>query len=345
MNISFSLPLNHAWNRMKIFLFRPFDLGRWFVLGFTAWLAELSGGYSGGASERFQISEEIDGGQVGDWFATTTGSLRDFLNNPWAFILAGMILAGALLIWLLVLWISSRGRFMFLDNLVHRRTEVKAPWTEFSRQGDSLFLWQVVFSLISLAVMGTLVIGSIIMFFPVMAMEPPLAATIPLAVLGGTLGFILVVALVYIEFFLTQFVVPIMYRERISATAAWRRFGSLFREHPGEFVLFGLLYFGIMLVGWFVYLAAGLMSCCIGLILLVLPYIGTVLTLPLLTLGRYFSLDFLGQFGDQYRLLDLIPAEPGHPYGSGEIQGNGTVIGPEDISQDSGPDEPGPESP
>ncbi len=329
---------------MKILLFRPFDLGRWFVLGFTAWLAELAGGYSGGASEQFKISENLHGEDIGDWATSTGESVRDFFDHTWALLIIGMILVLAFLFWLLILWLSSRGRFMYLDNLVHRRTEVKAPWTEFAAQGDSLFLWQVVYSLVVMVVMASLAIGSLLVFFPVaLAIEAPLAATVPLAILAGTLGFILIVALVYIEFFLTQFVVPIMYKHRLSATEAWRRFLPVFREHPGHFALFGLFYFAIMMVGWILYVAGGFLTCCIGLILLAIPYIGAVLTLPLLTLGRYFSLEFLGQFGDDYLLLDPLPQDPGHPYGSGQVQGDGTVVRTEDISEDPGGNETGPQ--
>mgnify|MGYP001823353333 FL=1 len=343
MNVSYSQPLSDAWLRMKLLLFRPFDLGRWFVLGFTAWLAELAGGYSGGASEKIRISEDVEVESFGDLVYGATDRVGDFLNNPWAFLLAGMILTGVIVIWLLVLWISSRGRFMFLDNLVHRRTEVKAPWSEFAAQGDSLFLWQIAYSLAVFVIMSALFVGTFLMFFPVQALNTPLVATVPLAILLGTVVFILVVTVVYIEFFLTQFVVPLMYRERISTTEAWRRFGPLLRAHPGEFVLFGLLYFGIMLCGWFLYLAGGLLTCCVGLLLLAVPYIGSVLTLPMLTLGRYFSLEFLGQFGPEYRLLQPVTGDPGHPYGSGEVQGDGTVVGPEDVTEDPGADEPGPQ--
>lgn len=343
MQISYSRPLDHAWRRMKAFLFQPFDLGRWFVLGFTAWLAELAGGYSGGASEKVRVTDHLDSDHLGDWFQLAADRIGDFFENPWGYLLAGMILVFALVFGLFIMWISSRGRFMFLDNLVHRRTEVKGPWSAFAAQGDSLFLWQVVYSLIVLVVMGSLVAGAFLVFFPFLAFEPPLAATLPLAVAAGTVGFILVVALAYIEFFLTQFVVPIMHRHRLTTTEAWKRFLPVFREHPGPFVLFGLLYFGIMLAGWILYIAGGLLTCCVGLILLVIPYIGTVLTLPLLTLGRYFSLDFLGQFGDDFRLLEPLTAEPEHPYGSGEVQGDGTVVRSEDVREDPGPGEPAPE--
>lgn len=343
MQISYSKPLDIAWQRMKNLLFRPFDLGRWFVLGFTAWLANLAGGFPGGASERIQISDHWEGSGLHEWAGGGYAFLREFLDRPWAFILAGMILVGALVIGLLLLWISSRGRFMFLDNLVHRRTEVKAPWTEFRDQGDSLFLWQVVYGLIVLAVMGSMMAAGILLFLPVSALDAPAAATIPLAVLLGTVVFILLATLVFVEFFLVQFVVPIMYRHRIGAGAAWKLFLTLFRERPGSFVLFGLLYLGILLAGSLLYLAGGLLTCCIGLILLAVPYIGSVLMLPLQTLTCYLSLEFLGQFGDDFRLLKPWPEPPLHPYGSGELQGDGTVVGPQDGGEDAGGGEAGPQ--
>ncbi len=350
MQTSYSQPLDHAWRRMKTLLFHPFDLGRWFVLGFTAWLAQLAGGYSGGGSGggsgKFRIFDDWDEGFFQDWSGGALETVRGFFDYPWAFMLAGMILLGLLLIWLVVLWLSSRGHFMFLDNLVHSRTEVKAPWSQFRSQGDSLFLWQVVYSLIVLLLMGSLLAVGILTFFPVLALEPPLAVTLPLVILAGTVGFILIVALVFIEFFLTGFVVPIMYRHGISTTEAWKRFIPLFREHPGGFVLFGLLYFGVMLVGWILFFVGGLVTCCVGLILMAIPYIGTVITLPLHTFTRFLSVEFLGQFGDDFRLLQPLKDVPDHPYGSGsgEVQGDGTVVGPQDVGQDPGADQPGPEN-
>jgi len=48
MNIAFFEPLNRAWERMKHILFQPFDLAKWLVLGFSAWLAGLADGAGGG---------------------------------------------------------------------------------------------------------------------------------------------------------------------------------------------------------------------------------------------------------------------------------------------------------
>ena len=48
MNIAFFEPLNRSWERMKHILWQPFDLTKWLVLGFSAWLAGLMDGAGGG---------------------------------------------------------------------------------------------------------------------------------------------------------------------------------------------------------------------------------------------------------------------------------------------------------
>jgi hypothetical protein len=142
-NIAFFAPLGRAWNRMKVALFQPFDLHKWFVVGFTAFLAGLADGNRGSSSSR--VSD--------DW------SFREFLGFPgraWAwlidhpgwFMLIAFGVFMLILIGIIILWLSSRGKFMFLDNVVHDKAEVANPWKEYKREGDSLFLWRLVFILV-----------------------------------------------------------------------------------------------------------------------------------------------------------------------------------------------------
>ena len=49
-------PFGEAFELMKKILFRPFDLKKWFVIGFTAWLANLGSG--GSFSYQFDGREE-----------------------------------------------------------------------------------------------------------------------------------------------------------------------------------------------------------------------------------------------------------------------------------------------
>ena len=60
MNIQFFEPLTRAWERMKHILWRPFDLAKWLVLGFSAWLAGLAG--SGGGQNNIDkvVVQQID---------------------------------------------------------------------------------------------------------------------------------------------------------------------------------------------------------------------------------------------------------------------------------------------
>ena len=47
--VEYFAPLERAWQRMTAQLFRPFDLVKWLVLGFSCWLARLfEGGFGGG---------------------------------------------------------------------------------------------------------------------------------------------------------------------------------------------------------------------------------------------------------------------------------------------------------
>jgi hypothetical protein len=61
MNILYAEPISRAWKRMSQALFAPFDVHKWFVIGFNAFLAGLadwnhgSGGSRGGV--RFDAGE------------------------------------------------------------------------------------------------------------------------------------------------------------------------------------------------------------------------------------------------------------------------------------------------
>src|SRR5436309_4649074 len=54
--VSVTSPIEPALEWTKRLLFRPFDLGKWFTLGFCAWLAYLGqGGLNGGSALRSRL--------------------------------------------------------------------------------------------------------------------------------------------------------------------------------------------------------------------------------------------------------------------------------------------------
>lgn len=311
MQISYSRPLGDAWQSMKRLLLNPFQAGKWFALGFTAWLANI-GEQGGSFNYNLNQDDGIFGSRgfddVGDWTEGTSATIRDYLSDGTTLLVIGMLVVMAIVVGLLVMWASSRGQFMFLDNVIHDRTKISEPWHRYARLGDSLFLWQIGYSLVVILVLGLLLGAGLLVFAPLQAMGMPGPPVVIAVILAGTVLFMLIVALIYIEFFLTSFVVPIMYKENLSTTQAWNRFLVLFHKHPGSFVLYGLFYGFAMAIGGLMYAVAGILTCCIGLVLLALPYIGTVVTLPLLVTARFFDLEFLRQFGPEYDLLETTTA-------------------------------------
>ena len=55
--------------------------------------------------------------------------------------------------------------------------------------------------------------------------------------------------------------------------------------------------------------AFGCMTCCIGFLILMIPYIGTVVLLPMYVTFRGLDLEFLAQFGEEYDLVALFPQD------------------------------------
>jgi hypothetical protein len=308
MNITYFEPFGRAWERMKLALFRPFDLHKWFVIGFSAFLAGLaesrngSGGVRGGGHMSFGEFLDLPH-RVWEWL----------MSHQFWFIVIMFGLAALIAIGIVLLWLSSRGKFMFLDNVVNNKAEIAKPWRQFQKEGDSLFLWRLVFGVIVLA----LFIGFGVFFF--VAAGSVYAAGFgrgtPILFLVG-MGFILLLLFLivgFISLFLNDFVVPIMYKNNITTVQGWHGFLALLGRHPGHFILYALAIFVLYILFVFVVIMAGLITCCIGWLLLVIPYIGTVVTLPFWYTLRAFSLEFLGQFGPEYVLFPVPEAQAEAP--------------------------------
>ena len=305
MQIAYFEPLGRAWERMKLALFRPFDLHKWLVVGFNAFLAGLAEGRNGSGSGRsgskMSFREFLDlPNRAWGWL----------MNHPGWFVAILFIAAVLVVIGVLLLWLSSRGKFMFLDNVVHNRAEIAKPWRQFRREGDALFLWRLVFTLVSLVV-----IIAFVVFFLVAARqfyESGFGHRVPiLFFVGMGLTFLIMMTIIgFISLFLNDFVVPIMYKNNITAIQGWRHFLSLLGRYPFHFVLYGLLMLALYILFVMAVIIAGLVTCCIGWLFLIIPYIGTVVTLPVWYTFRAFSLEFLGQMGPEYILFPPAETQP-----------------------------------
>jgi len=236
-------------------------------------------------------------------------AVERFFSEPLALMVVIWIVLAALFVFVLFAWLSSRAKFVFLDNVVHDRAAIVEPWTRHAKEGNSLFLWRLGFALAVILGFAAVIAPSVLVLTWTGRSVAPLrfAAGISL-VAFVSLG---LVVILYVRFFLNQFVIPIMYRDRLRTNDAWRKFLPLMRRELASFVLCGLFVLAVSLAVLIVLAAFGCLTCCIGFFLLMVPYVGAVVLLPVSYTYRAFGPEFLAQFGPEYSVW--APAETAPP--------------------------------
>ncbi len=289
-------PIGPAFEKVKTILFSPFDLRKWFVIGFCAWLAFLGKGGGGGSG----------GGRGGgppdvhEGF----GQAKVFVleNLGWIIPVALIGVMLIIVLWLVFTWLSSRGRFMFLHCVAENKAEVSVPWTKFRQQANSLFLFRIVLGLIGFAAIGLplLLAGGLIAIM-VAGNIPGVAAVLGFVIIG-LIVFAISIILFLVGKFTMDFIVPIMFLRTASCVAGWREFLTILSVNKARFVLYILFQIVIAIaigaitsIGFCI----GCCLCCVSLLLLI-PYIGTVILLPLFVFKRAYSLLYLGQLGPEF---------------------------------------------
>lgn len=305
MPISFGLVLQQSWSRMVRMLFRPFRIEAWLTLGFASFLAGNFGRPGGGMSWR-------DHGHFPER-SEAAHRVASFLLHPWGGALFIAAVVSCVLAALLLAWLVSHGKFVFLDNAVRERAAIIEPWKRTSRMANSLFLFAVVFAFACAGLFFSISMPVVIPVLRAIDAGSGWRDLIPLIAVWWVLVMApLLLVLGMTVLFLDQVVVPIMHRDQIGAMAAWGRFFTLFRSRPLELIGFALLYFALSIAAAIAIVFAGFSTCCVGFIVLAIPYVNSVLLLPLHLTLRGLGPDFLAQCGPEWKLVgpDAPPAVP-----------------------------------
>jgi hypothetical protein len=294
--IDIERPLQRAWARTNARLFSTFDFKRWLSLGFVAWLAAFLTG--GGGSLNLPWWGNSSGSQANpqEWL----GSL-----DPGPVILlvcSGLLVVGLILI--AMMWIGSRAQFMFLDNVLRDRDEVRAPWREFGARGHRFFVFYTWAASIPVVLALLVVFAALLVFWPELIsftwpgwprVMPWLAVLLVLSLLSLVWS---VAMLLY-----RDFGVPILYASDCTAGEAFSQVWAIARAKPGDCALYLLVRIGLALVFGLLANAVVLLTCCVG----GLPYLYSVLTLPLAVFRQSFVLDCLAQLEPEYTLWRDTP--------------------------------------
>jgi hypothetical protein len=277
-------PFGEAFELMKRILFQPFDVKKWFVIGFAAWLANLGGG---GFNYQYNRREDVQ-------------KLNEAISQiPHPILVIGVCVLISLVLVLIVLfaWLRARGGFMFIDCIVKNRGAVAEPWREFRKEGNSYFLFSLVVGLCFLIFAALLSLPLIILAIKGRYYFFIHRDQLNIYVISAIAAWVFIILLLVLVWALiANFMTPVMYRRRCRAYEAFRAVTTLIAANPGEILLYCLFLIVLALATAIVACLVTCATCCIAAI----PYIGTVILLPVFVLLRSFSLLFLRQFGPEY---------------------------------------------
>jgi hypothetical protein len=293
---------SQAFQHMSSVLFRAFDVTRWFSIGFCAWLAYIGSQNSmpnfnrAGAASAESLKQQVDS-------ALRHGFVM--LADTQKLVFGTAIVLFALVLALLFCRLRSRGDFMLLHRWYRPDAPISQCWWASRAAGRELFVWRVYFFLIAALLFAlTAAVGYGTVVSPYVAAGYRWhAALVRPAIACVTFSALLGMAVQVIAHLTKAFVVPVMYWHGVSASRAWLAVFSLCNHYP--FAVLGYLCCGVACAFFagLVILAAGLLTCCVAFIPLLLPFLNAVVLLPYTYFFRGYAVCFLSQWRP-----DLVPA-------------------------------------
>ena len=332
MGISATDPISPAWNRMVQMLFKPFNASKWFTLGFCAFLAQLGEGGGG----NFNVPGGGGGGGGGGTTSPTPGpfpgpgrtpgptpgprspggggdeSFDAFLEQAKEFLLSyGWIVALVVVVILalavVIMWLRARGKFMFLEGVAYDRAAVAEPWKRLRPLANAFFRFDLTLTILLFASLIVMAGAGFLVALPDIRAERFGGGALAAIVGGGLLLLAVVIGFGLLHEIAEDFLIPLMYLRGTPVGPAWREFRTaIVPGNVGSLFVFYLVKMVLGFAGGMVMLLGTCLTCCIG----GLPYISSVLFLPVFVFFQAYSLYYLRQFGPQYNLLVEIAAPP-----------------------------------
>jgi hypothetical protein len=291
--------IDSALTHTKRICFGPFDLNKWFTMGFCAFLAAIGqgGGYTGG--------NPFGGASRGDvtdrWVPWVLSHLVLVLG-----IFAIVLVLGTAL-WAVFLWLGSRGEFMFLEGVLKNRGAVSEPWNRFRDAGNSLFGLRFVIGLIGMAAVLTVMAVALAVAWPAIRSEVFSGRAVAAVLFGTCVLLPVAIVLILIKLVIRDFVVPIMYKRGIGAAAALQAFrDEVLRGRLVSFLIFYGMLFVLSLAAGVLVVVGMCLTCCVT----ALPYLSSVAFLPVFVFFRCYALCFLQQVSPEWTLLPPPGGEP-----------------------------------
>lgn len=330
-------------------LFKPFNFKKWLILTFVVIMA---GAMSNGCNFRSGFGgQDGNHGSVREEQAAKSGcqdSCSERKITPaekkTAITVVAIVAAFILALAILFTWLCSRFSFVFIEDIIKNDASIRAPFSANAGIGNSYFRFNVVVMFIFLAALGALIFmlvmaviksgltgvsnptsEQLLRFF--IMLIPVIVAGIAVFSIAALAGLITV-----------DFVLPIMYKERLRILSAWGKAWALVRKNIWNFAVYVLIKIGLGIgaaIAYLVIFIAAFLIIAVPIVLLivalyflskavppaaVMPYyitVGAILTpvclfllyclmalnLPFAVFFRSYSMKFLERLDPQYALI------------------------------------------
>lgn len=282
----------------KQILFRPFALEKWLIIGFAAWLAHIGGGGFNIRGFNSRGTSDVKGipavHHFHDMVAQIPGWAIGLAVSIFVIVVIGLVI--------LFTWLRARGRFIFTDCVVRNRAAIVEPWRDFRRLGNSFFLFSLLVTCGLLLLMAVMSLPAIVLAVNGRGLNSHRALVLMTIIIGVVVIVIVGIGVAVIM----HLMVPIMYRRRCLAREAFSVGIGLIWNYPGEITVYILFWILLTIGVACVACLAACFTCCLAL----LPYVGTVILLPVYVCLRAFGLLFLRQFGRDYDVWAELPPPP-----------------------------------
>jgi hypothetical protein len=300
--------LSGAIERTKTILFCPFDLLKWFLIGFAAWLANLGGGVGGSFNFNFPSGKPENADKListvknhfsGSFSEIFSRTLEIKYITTIALIVLAVIALSIILV-LIMTWVKSRGEFIFIDNISNNRPGIITPWKKYLHEGNSLFLFRLCIAALSFLLV-LILIASIILY----VISVKKTALVLLLILLCVVIFLLpLAAITLFSFYVNEICIPVMFAENCGCIKALAIFRGIFFENKAVMLLYLIVKIALSLAIAFAVISLTLLLCCCCCclwFLISLPYLWAVALLPVLIFNRAFSMEFLAQLKPEYK--------------------------------------------
>jgi hypothetical protein len=285
----------------------PFQLDRWLALGFVAFLDQC------GRSGPFGNVPSPPGGGGGGGGGKGGGGadIEPVLTWLGAHVLLVSFIAAAVLVFVvaltaLALWLSSRGVFMYLDDVATGRSDVARPWREHAAHASSYFAWSFALAMATMVAVLLLVLAGGAAVVVLMRARSPAMTVAGVAAIVGLVTVLLALALAaaLASLALRDFAAPLQMETGRPCGEALRLVLSLVRAHPGVFAVYVLLKMCFAMVVGLAAVIVGCCTCCFGF----LPVVAQTILQPAFYFDRAWPVYLLRLLGhDPFPAAAVLP--------------------------------------